>query len=60
MAADITLAAPIGTATQPSSFAEFWASFRENKGAVAGLVVLSLIVFVAIFADFLAPHSPLE
>jgi len=60
MAADVTLAAPISSAAQPSSFAEFWASFRENKGAVAGLVVLSLIVFVAIFADFLAPHSPLE
>ncbi|MBV9976080.1 MAG: ABC transporter permease subunit [Hyphomicrobiales bacterium] len=60
MAADVTLAAPISSAAQPSSFAEFRASFRENKGAVAGLVVLSLIVFVAIFADFLAPHSPLE
>ena len=55
MAADVTLAAPLGSAAQPSSFAEFWASFRENKGAVAGLVILSLIVFTAIFADVLAP-----
>jgi dipeptide transport system permease protein len=60
MAADVTLAAPLSAGAQPSSFAEFWASFRENKGAVAGLVILSLIVFTAIFADVLAPHSPLE
>jgi dipeptide transport system permease protein len=60
MAADITIAAPIKVAAPPSSLSEFWSSFRENKGAVAGLVILSLIVFMAIFADVLAPHSPLE
>ena len=30
---------------------EVWRQFRRNKGAVAGLVVLSFIIFVAIFAD---------
>jgi dipeptide transport system permease protein len=60
MAADITISVPIKAATPPSSLAEFWSSFQENKGAVAGLVVLTLIVSTAIFADVLAPHSPLE
>jgi dipeptide transport system permease protein len=44
----------------PSPIAGFWAAFRENKGAVAGLGILCLIVLVAIFADGVAPHSPYE
>ena len=38
----------------------FWAAFRENKGAVAGLVVVSLIVALAVFANVVAPHAPNE
>jgi dipeptide transport system permease protein len=38
--------------------AEFWFYFSENKGAVAGLVVFSLVVLAAIFAPLIAPHSP--
>jgi dipeptide transport system permease protein len=45
---------------QPSPLAAFWAAFRENRGAVIGLVVISTIVLIAIFADFIAPHSPIE
>ncbi len=37
---------------------EFWYYFSTNKGAVAGLGFIVLIVFMAIFADFVAPHSP--
>jgi dipeptide transport system permease protein len=44
----------------PSPLRAFWAAFRENRGAVAGLVVVALIVFVAIFADVLAPYAPNE
>src|SRR6202161_4499319 len=40
--------------------AAFWAVYRENKGAVFGLCVLVVIVFCAIFANVLAPHSPIE
>jgi dipeptide transport system permease protein len=40
--------------------AAFWAVFRENKGAVLGLWVLVAIVFCALFADIIAPHSPIE
>ena len=38
--------------------AEFWFYFRQNRGAVAGLVVFVLLVLIAIFAPLLAPHSP--
>jgi len=60
MAADITLPAIAKQAAPPSPLVEFWSSFRENKGAVGGLVILVLIVLTAIFADVLAPHSPYE
>jgi len=43
-----------------STVAAFWYAFRENRGAVAGLAVVALIVFVAIFADLIAPYSPTE
>lgn len=51
------------TATEPKRpgpFAEFWSSFSENRGAVAGLVLVVFIALVAIFAPFVAPHSPIE
>ncbi|MDN5567541.1 MAG: ABC transporter permease subunit [Paracoccus sp. (in: a-proteobacteria)] len=37
--------------------AEFWFYFSQNKGAVVGLVVFAMLVFVAIFAPVLAPHG---
>ncbi len=38
--------------------AEFWSYFSENRGAVIGLVFFIAIVFIAVFADFIAPHAP--
>lgn len=38
--------------------AEFWSYFSENRGAVMGLFFFIAIVFIAIFADFVAPHAP--
>lgn len=32
--------------------------FLRNKSAVTGLVLVGVLVFVAIFADFLVPHDP--
>ena len=49
-----------GIQAPPGPIREFWQYFRENKGAVAGLAVFVLIVLMAIFADFLAPHSPTD
>ena len=40
--------------------AAFWSAFRENRGAMAGLAVVGLVILAAIFADFIAPHSPIE
>lgn len=40
--------------------AEFWRDFRRNKGALAGLCVMALVLFCAIFANVIAPHNPIE
>jgi peptide/nickel transport system permease protein/dipeptide transport system permease protein len=37
---------------------EFWFFFRQNRGAVVGLVVVLLFVLIAIFAPWLAPYDP--
>ncbi len=44
----------------PGPLLAFWQAFRENRGAVGGLVILGMIIFCAVFADFIAPHDPLE
>lgn len=54
------MSAEIRDVPPPGPLVEVWTSFAENKGAVAGLVVIVLIALVAIFADLLAPHSPIE
>jgi len=54
---------PLAVSAPPergSEVAAFWSIFRENRGAVLGFCVLSLIVLCAIFANLLAPYSPLE
>ena len=43
---------------RPSRLVEFWTYFRENRGAVIGLWIVTAFVLVAIFANFLAPYSP--
>ena len=39
---------------------EFWHYFSENRGAVAGLVIIVSIILIALLADLIAPHSPIE
>ncbi|NVK72046.1 MAG: dipeptide ABC transporter permease DppC [Oceanospirillaceae bacterium] len=51
---DIPLTAPVPM----TPLQEFWHYFSSNKGAVAGLVVIAIICFMAVFANFVAPHSP--
>jgi len=57
-------AVPAGAAARlaapQSPLAEFWSSFTENRGAVFGMVILVLIALTAVFADFIAPYSPIE
>lgn len=61
--------APIGTkalsaprAAKPSApphpLKEFWRYFSANKGAVAGLIVIVVVMLLAIFAPLVAPHQP--
>ncbi len=62
MAADATatmVAAPVQPAP-PGPLKAFWHAFSENKGAVAAMCVLLVIVFVAVFAELVAPHSATE
>lgn len=37
-----------------------WNSFKRNKSAVVGLVMIIALVVIAIFAPWIAPHDPLE
>jgi dipeptide transport system permease protein len=47
--------------TKPiSPLREFWLSMRANTGAMAGLIIILIVAFCAIFANLLAPHSPIE
>src|SRR5829696_2939152 len=46
------------TAAPPHPLREFWGYFSANHGAVAGLVVIAVVVLVALLADVLALHSP--
>jgi dipeptide transport system permease protein len=52
--------APAQSAAPPSPLVLFWYHFRQNPGALAGLVVIAAITLVALGADILAPHSPIE
>jgi dipeptide transport system permease protein len=45
-------------AAPPGPLREFWAYFSENRGAVGGLIVITIIVLAAILADVIAPHEP--
>lgn len=37
--------------------AEFWRRFRKNKSAVAGLIILVVLVGMALFADLIVPYA---
>jgi len=52
--------APPAPDIQPGSARLLWRAFAENRGAVAGLLVMVVLVLLAIFAEYVAPHSPIE
>jgi dipeptide transport system permease protein len=47
-------------ASPPHPLREFWAYFSANTGAVLGLFILVVVLLLALFADFIAPHSPYQ
>ena len=53
-----TLDAAPAPRTPPGPWREFWVAFSANKGAVMGLVVIAVLLLVALFAPWLAPHDP--
>ena len=53
-------AATLDTTAPPHPLREFWASFAENRGAVAGLAVIAIVTVLALGADVIAPYSPIE
>ncbi len=44
-------------AKKDSLFKEVWRRFKKNKTAMLGLVLLTVILLVAIFADVIVPYS---
>ncbi|MFM9997736.1 MAG: ABC transporter permease subunit [Burkholderiaceae bacterium] len=47
------------TAPEPEHpWRAFWSDFSENRGAVAGLAVVMLVLLMALMAPWLAPYAP--
>lgn len=44
---------------RPGRLKEFWSYFRENRGAVIGLYVFTVLVLLALSANLIAPHDPI-
>jgi dipeptide transport system permease protein len=44
--------------TPPGPWREFWISFCANRGAVIGLVIVVVLLLLALFAPWVAPHAP--
>ena len=48
----------VSASVRPGRLKEFWRYFSENHGAVAGLVLFVVLVFVALAAPLFAPFDP--
>ncbi len=55
---NVALAPSAMPASTSARLAEFWRYFRANRGAVAGLVFVVVVLLLALFANVIAPHSP--
>jgi dipeptide transport system permease protein len=55
-------AVPAGTrsAAPPGPWREFWTAFSANRGAVIGLATIVVLLLIALFAPWIAPHAPNE
>ena len=51
---------PAQTLAPPKQWQQFVRAFMKNKGAVLGLIILIIFIFIAFFAPWLAPHDPYE
>ena len=48
---------PILRRRRKSKFLEIWNRYKKNKVAVAGLVIVSIFILVALFADLIVPFE---
>ena len=48
------------TSIRVQQWQEFWFYFSASKTAVAGLIFLTLVILMALFADVISPHGPAE
>jgi dipeptide transport system permease protein len=53
-----TIARAEGAPAHP--LVEVWWSFRENRGAVGGLIIILAVFLLAVLADVVAPYSPIQ
>ena len=53
-----TIAATASPAAPAQPLREFWGYFSANRGALAGLLIVLLVLLTAVFAPLLAPHAP--
>lgn len=60
MTESLPAAESVKNTAPPGPLKEFWQYFCENRGALAGLIVFITICLMAIFAEWIAPHSPSE
>ena len=51
---------PTPTGAPPGPLRECWDAFCANRGAVVGLIVIGVLLSVALFAPWIAPHAPNE
>jgi dipeptide transport system permease protein len=60
MATPQAVSAGVKSAAPPGPWREFWTAFSANRGAVVGLAVIVVLLLVALFAPWIAPHAPNE
>lgn len=58
MAAESVPSVSSPAAKPPHPLRETWHYFAENRGALAGLLIIIAICLVAVFAPLVAPHAP--
>ncbi|PUA19634.1 ABC transporter permease subunit [Glaciimonas sp. PCH181] len=59
-ASETSVSKPAIASAPPHALREFWGYFSQNRGAVIGLIVVGILVLTALFANVIAPHSPIE
>jgi dipeptide transport system permease protein len=58
MPADAVL--PVTTPARHGPLRAFFTDFVKNRAALIGLAIIALLALIAIFADLVAPYSPIE